>query len=834
MLARLIALDDTLAPRLPEDRTHPMRPALLASVLVLASASAHAASPSLRGIRPVGGQRGTEMEVTLRGDRLGDAQEILFHQPGIEVLRLAKVDEKSVKVAIRIAADAPLGIHDLRVRTATGVSEHRTFSVGPYPIVDEVEPNNDFAAPQPVPLGTTVHGVAENEDVDFFVVQARKGQRISAEVEGIRVGATLFDPYVAIMDRKRFELASGDDAALTYQDGFASVVAPEDGPYVVQVRESAYAGNRRCAYRLHVGDFPRPSATVPAGGRPGETVAVRFLGDVAGEATVEVALPAQADPNAGIYARDDRGVAPYPNLVRLSAFGNVIEKEPNDDANAATPFAAPMALNGVIEKPGDADLFSFPAKKGQSFDVAVFARRLRSPLDPVVHVMKKGGAYLVGADDTVGPDCALRFQAPDDGEYVVFLHDHLRKGGPDYAYRIEVTEPKPALAMSVPNEGLGRGTGVIASAVPRGNRQAILVNAARKDFGGDLAVSAEGLPPGVEIQADTMAANLGTFPVLLVATPDAPPSGRLARITGKPVSPGAEVPPSEFSHVIELVTGQNQVPFWTRTVSGFAVAVTEECPYRIEVVEPKVPIVRGGSMALKVRAIRKEGFKAAIAVGLPWNPPGVSSQGGVAIPEGQDEAAIQINADGGAELKTWKVVVNGSSGVASGPIMVSSQLAKLSVAAPFVKLAYQNAAVEQGQEADLVVKVQKQADFPGEATVTLVGLPNKAVTDVKTITKDTQDLTFHIKTDPTTPAGNHRNLFCQVVVTQEGEPIVHNLGSGALRVDVPIPPKANAPAPAPAAAAPPPPGQPAKVLSRLEKLRLEQAEKAKAGQPGKP
>jgi len=236
-------------------------------------------------------------------------------------------------------------------------------------------------------------------------------------------------------------------------------------------------------------------------------------------------------------------------------------------------------------------------------------------------------------------------------------------------------------------------------------------------------------------------------------------------------------------------------------------------------------------MALKVKAIRKEGFKAAIAISLPWNPPGISSQGGVVIPEGQDEAVIALNADGGAEIKTWKIVVNGSSGVASGPIMVSTQLANLSVAAPFVTLAYQNAAVDQGKEADLVVKVQKQADFPGDASVTLIGLPNKAVTDVKTINKDTPEVIFHIKTDPTTPAGNHQNLFCQVIVTQNGEPIVHNLGSGALRVDVPIPPKANMPEPAPAAVAapmPPPAGQPVKVLTRLEKLRQEQAEKAKA------
>ena len=58
------------------------------------------------------------------------------------------------------------------------------------------------------------------------------------------------------------------------------------------------------------------------------------------------------------------------------------------------------------------------------------------------------------------------------------------------------------------------------------------------------------------------------------------------------------------------------------------------------------------------------------------------------------------------------------------------------------------------------------------------------------ITKDTTDLVFHIKTD-NSPAGKHKTLFCQVVVMANGEPIVHNLGTGALRIDVPLPPKAN-------------------------------------------
>ena len=313
----------------------------------LVATAVHAASPSLTGDRPLGGQRGVEIEVSLTGARLADAKEVMFYQPGVTMTKIQAVNDGLVKATLKIAPDARLGLRDLRLRTATGLSELRTFSVGALKDVPEAEPNNDFEKPQAITMNVTVNGVADNEDVDYFALTAKKGERITAEVEGIRLGVTMFDPYVAILNAKRFELASSDDAALIWQDGFASIVAPDDGVYVVMVRESAYAGNGACLYRLHVGNFPRPTATVPAGGKLGEPVSVKWIGDVSGEKTTTVTLPATPDRDYGLVAQDDRGVAPYPNAFRLSTFGNTIEAEPNDTHANATPFKAAGGVKGV-------------------------------------------------------------------------------------------------------------------------------------------------------------------------------------------------------------------------------------------------------------------------------------------------------------------------------------------------------------------------------------------------------------------------------------------------------------------------------------------------------
>src|SRR5256886_3868058 len=171
-----------------------------------------------------------------------------------------------------------------------------------------------FVPPQKIDLNVTVAGTIENEDVDNFAVQLKKGERLTAEVEGMRLGETMFDPYVAILDANRFELAACDDSALLLQDPVASIVAPADGAYVIQVRDSAYGGNPSCDYRLHVGTFPRPKVAFPAGGQTGKDVTIQLLGDVRGAIAKQLRLPDDTCANYPVFAEQNRQISPSPNI----------------------------------------------------------------------------------------------------------------------------------------------------------------------------------------------------------------------------------------------------------------------------------------------------------------------------------------------------------------------------------------------------------------------------------------------------------------------------------------------------------------------------------------
>src|SRR5437867_1187114 len=86
--------------------------------------SALATAPKLNSVSPPGGQRGTELEVRFNGERLDDAQEVVFYGPGVEVLEL-----KTNKARFKIAPECRLGEHQFRIRAASGISDLRTFFV---------------------------------------------------------------------------------------------------------------------------------------------------------------------------------------------------------------------------------------------------------------------------------------------------------------------------------------------------------------------------------------------------------------------------------------------------------------------------------------------------------------------------------------------------------------------------------------------------------------------------------------------------------------------------------------------------------------------------------
>jgi Bacterial pre-peptidase C-terminal domain len=787
------------------------------------SPRAFATQPDVQQVVPPGGQRGSEVDLVIDGKRLDDAQELQWYDPGISVKSLEFADKK-VKVKLAIAPDCPLGEHAFRLRTKTGLSDLFTFWVGTLPTVMEKEPNNDFAKPQKIDLNVTVTGVIAGEDVDNFAVDAKQGQRLSVVIEGLRLGRAMFDPCVTIFDSQHHQLAYCDDQSLVRQDSIAQIDVPADGTYIISVRDSTYGGSDKCHYRLHIGTYPQPVAVFPLGGKPGEEVEFHFLGDIKGDFTRKIRLPDAENPQFMLYPEDDQGVVAAGLPVRISNLTNAMESESHSKMADAQPIETPSAVNGVIAKPGEVDFYRFAAKKGEVLDINCYARRLRSPLDSVIQVFRFGKNSIAENDDAGGPDSYLRFTAPEDGDYAVSVRDQLKHGGPTYGYRLELTRVAASMIVNIPKvQQFSQDRQTIV--VPRGNRYAARIGVDRKDFGGDVVVSALDLPEGVTAGEQTIAGPVTSAPMVFEASEEAPVGGVLATLQGRMSDPKQHLI-GNYSQTTELVLGDNQTVLCSRTVPRLAVIVAEHAPFKLEIVEPKVPLVQNGSLQLKVLAQRDENFKAPITLEIIHNAPGISNASNVTIPEGQSEVLFPLNANNTPGYGKWPMAVVGKATIDGGAVWVSSQLATLEVAPAYLQFTMDRTAAELGQTADIVCKIEHKKDFDGTAKAHLFGLPNKVTAPDVELTKDTTEITFPVSIDPTSPVGKHKGIGCQVVITEHDEPISQNVGSTELRID-----PASAPKPAKTAggAATAQTAKPAEQhLTRLEKLRQE-AEQKMAG-----
>jgi hypothetical protein len=605
----------------------------------------------------------------------------------------------------------------------------------------------------------------------------------------MRLGRGVFDPRLSVLDSNGRVLAEVADTWLAMQDPFVSLVAPHDGTFILQLTEATYGGSADCHYLLHIGNFPRPTSVYPPGGKAGDKVNLTFYSDASGEFSQEFQLPATPQDKFGVFAELDRLPAPSPNWIRVSPFPNILSPghSPDREHAAVVEIPPPFALNGIISLKGEEDWYRFPASKGVPLEVSVYARQLRSPLDSVIEIFDAKGRSLANNDDANGSaDSALKFTPNESTNYFVRIRDTLGRSGRDFTYRIEIAPPTPGITVKIPEVARNDTQSRQFIAVPRGHRFATLISTKRANLNSDLRIEVPGLPEGVTLSADTVSANTDGGALVFEATWDAPIAGKLLDLTATGTNAGGSLT-GYFQQAAELVAGPNNTSYYNTRVDKLYVAVVKEVPFQLRIVEPKVPLVQGGTMALEVVAERQPGFEEPIELQMVWNPPGVNSQADATIPKGATNVFYQLNAGDGAGVRPWKIAVLGHATVEGGQAYISTQLAGLEIAAPYVAGKIHTLVANPGKAATLVVDLEQLKPFDGKAKIRLVGLPEKVAAPDKDITKDDKTISFDLTVDPKCPPGTFKNLFCAVDVPAGGKVIPHSIAPGGILRIVPAP-----------------------------------------------
>ena len=760
-------------------------------------------TPELKSVSPRGIQRGCTQTLILRGVRLSDAQEVFFYDQGITAESIKVINHKELRVDVDVASDCRLGEHILQVRCRKGISDFRTVFVGPYPRGKEKEPNDDCPSAQKIELNSTISGQIKAEDIDYFVVPLKAGQRLSVEVEAMRLGV-FFDSLIAVYDSQGKEIAVCDDTELFNQDGFLSVTAARDGDYYVMIRDAIFNARASKHYRLHIGVFDRPRIMFPPGGKSGTLLTSTMferptpdLKAVIQRDAVTFPLPDLAD-SSEVF-----GDGPSPLPLRVSEFENFIR--PEDARNFALKDAlkvpTPIAINGRLGSGQKFHFYKFDAKKHRKIAVDVFAKRIGSPLDPIIAVFDPKNKSLIASDDAaVKPDSYLVFNPPADGTYYLRLMDYLNRGGVDMIYRVEIARLKPVLTLNVKrNDRFTQRR--MAMAIPQGGRFAAVFQAKKEHFNADVELKFEGLPVGVTATMLPLRSSAKEMPVVFEATQDAPidlekvsvlatakneKTESKERLAAKAESTGPIFDTQFTATSLDSRGGPNNFIYHPTVVDKLAVGVIETLPFSITVEPLKAPLVRNGSAKVKVIAHRDEGFEEKIRLQFPYRPVGVSAKHQIEIKAGQTEIEYPINANRGAQLGTWPFYVIASANN-EGPAWTSSQLETVNVEEPFVAIESKRTVAARNEAVKIVCQIEHQRDFLGDATAVLRSLPpHVTVAAPVTFDKSTETIEFELQTNAKTPFGQHKSIFIEVEVPVGEGHSVARAGNVVLQINQPL------------------------------------------------
>ncbi|MEP4810096.1 MAG: PPC domain-containing protein, partial [Luteolibacter sp.] len=740
--------------------------------MALITLSAHALEP----ISPPGGQRGTEITINLRDNNIAAFQEFITYQPGLELTNLKpnEKDNKSATATLRIAPDAALGEHLFRIRTSHDISYIRSFWVGPFPTVSE-KPDE---ASQPVQLNTTVQGVIQKEDEDTFIVSLTKGQRLSAEAEAVRLGRNMFDARLSIKDPSGKEIAANDDSALFRIDPTLSIIAAQDGDYAVSIREAAWEGSDQSRYRLHIGTYPRPTAVFPPGGKPGETLTFTLLDDPTGPFTQTATLPADSGGEFQLFPELNGETAPSPIPVIVSSLEHTTQSGENFTKEKAYPFPATIsAVDGILDGEHPERWFRFTAKKGDNLEIRAIARTFRSPLDPVFHIRDAKGKNIERFDDDGNfPDSLAKWSAPADGEYLIQLYDQLRRTGDDFTFRIEITRRQPKISASLPITERNQSQKDKYFPVPQGNRYAAVIQLKRENNGSAIEFLTGNLPQGVRMIAPEIPKSINSFPVIFEADPTAPLASSLQAFTIR-ATDNKELT-GTLTDTINLVEINNEGIYHSVSSDRIPIAVTDPTPFSIELEAPKNPIVSNGTVMLKMRVDRREGFKNKITTRFLWSPPGISGPASTDIPPDKSEATYELNAAADAPEGKWQVCVVAEADTPAGRRIVSSRFVALEVAAPFVSATLDLASARVGEPSAMLAKIEHHRPFQGTATAELLALPHGVTSKPIEFNAGTEEITFPLTIAPDAKPGKTTSILCKILIPGNGEKILHLTAQG--------------------------------------------------------
>ena len=622
---------------------------LLAGCALAAPLRAALPALQLTSVFPPGARAGTTVEVTLAGEDLDDLFELRFSHPG--VFARPAVDQagkpQANRFVVAVAPNVPPGVYDVRAVGRFGISSPRAFAVGDVPESVEKPGNESPGGGTEVAVDSVVNGACAAGAVDYFRFAAKAGQRVLISCAAREIDSRM-EPVVALSD------AAGRELGRSRTSGVIDFTPPADGEFLLGVHDVTFRGGPGFFYRLSVSTKPHVDFVVPPAGQPGTkgryvlygrnlpgAKPVEGMAAVDGkpleQLAVEIELPAAGQgrvSRAGALAAargyhyrlsTDRGAS---NAVFIAfADSATLPEGVNDDPAAPVALAPPCHVAGQFFPQRDRDWFSLDAKKGDVWWVEVWSHRLGATADPFLLVQRvtksdKGEAQSAdvqevydadanagGADfNTSSRDPAYRLDAKEDATYRLQVRDlfNTTRDDPRLGYVLSVRKEKPDFQLLVAPVRSSAKELPANPLLRKGGAMPVRVIALRRDgLNGEIALTVEGLPPGVSCAGAVIPAGTSAASLVLVAAEDAAGWAGTLKVAGKADVAGAAVVREAAGACVVVNAGEPPTEaVRSRLTADFAAAVSgsDVAPLSIAPAEDKTyEAPAGGKVAVPLK-----------------------------------------------------------------------------------------------------------------------------------------------------------------------------------------------------------------------------------------
>jgi hypothetical protein len=753
-----------------------------------------AASPTIGNLSVRGLQSGATTTLTITGTNLLPEPRILLGAPIArqEVKPGAKPNQ--VQIDVTLDAQVTPGIYQFWLATAAGVSAPTAVGIDHLPEI----PFASEIATLPVAMTGAVQGNAVLRA--NFTGHAK--QRMVIEVEGRRLGSNL-NPVLRLLDSRNVQLAWAQTAGTIFGDARIVAELPDDGRYTVELNDALYRGAAPGFFRLKIGELQFADMVFPLAVQRGHKGQLEFISS---------SLPVGAKVEADLTSATNDVPAPWPtesvagSQYFSGARPRIVASEIPEVLEVASEsmqqVTAPAAINGRLAIPGEEDRYKLIVTPGSKLRFEVLAQRAGSPVDGVLFIRNAAGAQLATSDDRPGTtDPGLDFNVPANvKELVVAVKDLNARGGPDFIYRIAISPIGGAdYSLSVLNDRIE---------LPASGNSVIRVRADRAGFQGPIQISIPHLPPGIQVQGDSIPAGATDALVGLHVDQTAPIQAKIS------IQGSAQQDKVSLRRPVLLVeTPTSKYAPWLR--EELALAVTTPSPLNIawqaDSADMKLPL--GTKLAANFKITRDANAKGAVRLSLLTSQimPVKQTQDAKTkqakteddidralrfetaptIAADKDETATQIVVPGDLPQVPYDLAVQAELLGPDGKTVLATAVTsvrRLNTALPFaIELVGEtkvDAKAGTGDTGKLTGKLKRLGSFNLPVTVTLTGLPAELPPPRVEVAADKSDFELPVSFPYNAAKGSLKNV--KVVASSQPDPKAPRVYSNEVPVTVQV------------------------------------------------